>query len=80
MCRALGIPCRTITNLNSGHDSNGNLTIERVIDEFGAVIDEEVVWNFHVWNDIWIARPDLPAGYGGWQAIDATPQEKSLRK
>ena len=24
-----------------------------------------------------MARPDLPAGYGGWQAIDATPQERS---
>ena len=33
--------------------------------------------NFHVWNDAWMARPDLPPGYGGWQAIDATPQEAS---
>jgi len=24
-----------------------------------------------------MARPDLPKGYGGWQAIDATPQEAS---
>ena len=24
-----------------------------------------------------MARPDLPPGYGGWQAIDATPQEMS---
>lgn len=22
-------------------------------------------------------RPDLPPGYGGWQVIDATPQESS---
>ena len=35
------------------------------------------IWNFHVWNDVWMARPDLPRGYGGWQAIDATPQEAS---
>lgn len=33
--------------------------------------------NFHVWNDCWMARPDLPLGYGGWQAVDATPQETS---
>lgn len=33
--------------------------------------------NFHVWNDVWMARPDLPEGYGGWQALDATPQEES---
>ena len=24
-----------------------------------------------------MSRPDLPAGYGGWQALDATPQEES---
>lgn len=24
-----------------------------------------------------MTRPDLPKGYGGWQIIDATPQEKS---
>lgn len=30
-----------------------------------------------MWNDVWMARNDLPPGYGGWQAIDATPQEKS---
>lgn len=33
--------------------------------------------NFHVWNDCWMARPDLPPGNGGWQAVDATPQETS---
>ena len=22
-------------------------------------------------------RPDLPPGFGGWQAVDATPQEES---
>ena len=35
------------------------------------------VRNFHVWNEGWFKRPDLPAGYGGWQAFDATPQEES---
>ena len=32
---------------------------------------------FHCWNDAWMARKDIPCGYGGWQAIDATPQERS---
>lgn len=35
------------------------------------------VWNYHVWNDVWMTRPDLPKGYGGWQAVDGTPQEES---
>ena len=30
-----------------------------------------------MWNEAWMARPDLPLGYGGWQAVDATPQERS---
>lgn len=30
-----------------------------------------------MWNDVWMSRPDLPPGYGGWQIIDATPQETS---
>ena len=33
--------------------------------------------NFHVWNDCWMTRSDLPPGNGGWQAVDATPQETS---
>ena len=33
-----------------------------------------------MWNDVWMARPYLPSGYGGWQAIDATPQETSWGK
>lgn len=33
--------------------------------------------NFHVWNEVWLARGDLGTSYNGWQAIDATPQELS---
>lgn len=33
--------------------------------------------NFHVWNEAWMRRPDLPQGFDGWQALDATPQEES---
>ena len=33
--------------------------------------------NFHVWNEGWFRRPDLPDGNDGWQAFDATPQESS---
>lgn len=30
-----------------------------------------------MWNDVWMKRADLPAGFDGWQTIDATPQELS---
>ena len=36
--------------------------------------------NFHVWNEIWTTRGDLPGDkYDGWQAVDATPQEESAK-
>ena len=97
VCRALGIPCRSVTNYVSAHDTNHSLTVDRFFDEDGEemksksdlwsanlgtperemVTLNDSIWNFHVWNDVWMSRPDLPRGYGGWQAIDATPQEAS---
>lgn len=50
------------------------------MDENGSLMEEmasDSVWNFHVWNEVWMDRPDLGSHYGGWQAIDATPQELS---
>ena len=45
-----------------------------------AIGHNDSIWNFHVWDEVFMARPDLPRGYGGWQAIDATPQEVSDSK
>ncbi|CAM1331837.1 F13A1 (predicted) [Pycnogonum litorale] len=79
VCRALGIPCRSVTNFVSAHDTDETITIDKYFDEDGEEIENngDSIWNFHVWNDCWMSRPDLPSGYGGWQAIDATPQETS---
>lgn len=77
--RALGIPTRVVTNYNSAHDTNGNLIIEQYLDENGKLQqgNRELIWNYHCWVESWMSRPDLPAGYDGWQALDPTPQEKS---
>ncbi|KAJ8288266.1 hypothetical protein COCON_G00009250 [Conger conger] len=78
--RCLGIPARSVTNYNSAHDTEGNLTIDIYINKQGEHLDNmtsDSIWNFHVWNDVWMKRPDLPEGYDGWQALDATPQEES---
>ncbi|GBP35766.1 Hemocyte protein-glutamine gamma-glutamyltransferase [Eumeta japonica] len=85
VCRALGIPSRVVSNFVSAHDANSSLTIDKYYTETMEELKydpsnperADSVWNFHVWNDVWMARPDLPRGYGGWQAIDATPQEAS---
>ncbi|XP_029330307.1 protein-glutamine gamma-glutamyltransferase 5 isoform X4 [Mus caroli] len=78
--RCLGIPTRVITNFDSGHDTDGNLIIDEYYDNTGRILEnmkKDTVWNFHVWNECWMARKDLPPGYGGWQVLDATPQETS---
>ncbi|KAL3860744.1 hypothetical protein ACJMK2_010819 [Sinanodonta woodiana] len=80
VCRTLGIPARSVTNYSSAHDSDGSVSIDVYINKDMETLDHmssDSIWNFHVWNDVWMARPDLPDGYGGWQAIDATPQETS---
>lgn len=85
VCRALGIPSRVVSNLVSAHDANSSLTVDKYYTETMEELDfdpnnpqgADSIWNYHVWNDVWMARPDLPPGYGGWQAIDATPQETS---
>ncbi|XP_019500459.1 PREDICTED: protein-glutamine gamma-glutamyltransferase 5 [Hipposideros armiger] len=77
--RCLGIPTRVITNFDSGHDTDGNLIIDAYYDNTGRILEnkKDTVWNFHVWNECWMVRKDLPPGYGGWQVLDATPQETS---
>ncbi|CAK6432317.1 unnamed protein product [Pipistrellus nathusii] len=77
--RCLGIPTRVITNFDSGHDTDGNLIIDEYYDHTGRILEnkKDTVWNFHVWNECWMARLDLPPGYGGWQVLDSTPQERS---
>ena len=80
-----------MTNYVSAHDTNQTLTIDYFHDKDGEDINfsqeddkeyfgSDSIWNFHVWNEVFMARPDLPTGYGGWQVIDATPQEASESK
>ncbi|XP_071450029.1 hemocyte protein-glutamine gamma-glutamyltransferase-like [Hetaerina americana] len=87
VCRTLGMPTRTVTTIDSAHDHNRDLALSVFYDEhhqkmlhpiYNSGLDQE--WSFHVWNETWMQRPDLPLGYGGWQAIDGTPQGLSEGK
>ncbi|CAH0557745.1 unnamed protein product [Brassicogethes aeneus] len=80
ICRALGIPTRPVTCYSSAHDTQNSLTVDYFIDEKGNTLEglnSDSIWNYHVWNEVWMQRPDLGKEYNGWQAIDATPQELS---
>ncbi|XP_064537727.1 annulin [Drosophila montana] len=84
IARALGIPARVITCYSSAHDTQASLTVDVFIDANNKKLEAETtdsIWNYHVWNELWMQRPDLGIGqfgaYDGWQAVDATPQEAS---
>ena len=52
----------------SNYDSKGYL--------MRTVNPANSIWNFHVWTEVWMKRPDVASG-DGWQIVDGTPQERS---
>ncbi|XP_019944411.2 protein-glutamine gamma-glutamyltransferase 2-like [Paralichthys olivaceus] len=77
--RVLGIPSRVVTVFNAAHDTDANSSIEEFYSSTGEKLNlsKDSIWNFHVWVECWMRRPDLSAAFDGWQVVDPTPQEKS---
>lgn len=80
--RALGIPSRVVTNYGSARDCSNISGGVNLFVKNSAKLDldhtRDVIWNFHTWNEFWVKRTDvvMSSNLDGWQAIDATPQEK----
>ncbi|XP_070094409.1 protein-glutamine gamma-glutamyltransferase Z isoform X2 [Equus przewalskii] len=78
--RCLGVPTRVVSNFRSAHNADGNLTIDTYYNRNAEMLPnqkQDKIWNFHVWNECWMIRKDLPPGYNGWQVLDPTPQQTS---
>ncbi|KAK2851064.1 hypothetical protein Q5P01_007340 [Channa striata] len=77
--RVLGIPSRVVTVFNAAHDTDATLKVEEYYSSTGEKLSKtkDSVWNFHVWVECWMRRPDLGDRFDGWQVVDPTPQEKS---
>ena len=59
MCRALGIPARTVSAFVSAHDTDDSLSVDKFFSKTGESISDvnsDSIWNFHVWTDAWMAR------------------------
>jgi len=77
LLRSVGIPARTVTTWDSGHDKYVPWGIQSTFfDKNGRSLDFEV-WNFHCWNEAWI--PSINSD-GGWAILDATPQSRAADK
>ncbi|XP_045033686.1 hemocyte protein-glutamine gamma-glutamyltransferase isoform X1 [Daphnia magna] len=85
--RALGIPSRPVTNFVSARDTNHTMSVDKYFDVFGDEMkggpdgdNQDAMWNFHSWTEVWMSRPDLQTGFNGWQAIDPTPPPQYWQK
>lgn len=80
LLRAMGIPSRVVTNFPSVHTDNGGQVLDiRFTNDGAKPYVGGSIWNYHVWNEGWMRRPDLPGGYDGWQVLDGTPQGLSMQ-
>ncbi|XP_053665401.1 annulin-like [Anopheles marshallii] len=81
VCRAIGIPSRVITNFDSAGDHDASLSIDYYVDDTDNTASDmtvDSIWNYHVWNEVWMKRKDLQNPIlDGWQVVDATPQNIS---
>lgn len=52
-------------------DDNAFVLLGKIME---TSMKDDSVWNYHVWNEVWMTRPDLnnndSEDYDGWQASE----------
>jgi transglutaminase 1 len=83
LLRTAGIPARPVSSFLTAIDNTGpvdghvdlyfsyNPVTKKYFRDFAKETDN--YWNYHVWTEAWMSRPDLTGG-DGWQVLDATSQ------
>ncbi|CAF3862778.1 unnamed protein product [Rotaria sp. Silwood1] len=75
LCRSLGIPCRIVTVYNaiSQNQEKENIDVNwNTRQRPTIVVNSKLTRPWHVWNECWIRRDDLPESNSGWQVIDSS--------
>ncbi len=83
LLRSSGIGARTVSVFETGIDNSS--PPDGHLDEYwrfdaatttyfrSRILNIDSSWNFHVWTEAWMKRPDLTGG-DGWQELDPTSQ------
>jgi len=83
LLRTAGVPARPVSSILTAIDNttgpDGHIDLYyrytpatmKYSRNFAMGVDN--YWNYHVWTEAWMKRPDLTGG-DGWQVIDATSQ------
>lgn len=84
LLRTAGIPARPVsaflTAIDNSNPADGHVDFyyrySPVTKKYyrNPALEIDSYWNYHVWTECWMKRPDLGGGSDGWQVIDATSQ------
>ncbi|MBL8876842.1 MAG: hypothetical protein JNM86_13685 [Phycisphaerae bacterium] len=84
LLRTAGIPARPVSSIGTAIDNTN--PVDGHVDQYytynaftmkynrNRALETDNEWNYHVWTECWMQRPDLGAPADGWQVIDATSQ------